>query len=605
MQEEEEMIQVAFDGKHSADNAGIDMPGRKGGFLLSFENITKDIVVNKEKKTILHPLSGSIAPGQCCCLMGPSGSGKTTLLDTLAGRYLTGVSGSVFVDGVPWVKSMKRMTAYVLQEDVFFTHLTVREQLEYTAMLRLEGTPASKRAETHKVMEQLNILKCADTKIEAISGGEKKRVNIGTELLTDPRLVFLDEPTSGLDSTAALALANTLRKLATELGKTVLTSIHQPSSAVFHSFDKLVLLVDGHCVYFGAPGKVVDYFAQHGFICANNNNPADFVLDTVSQPNAKGVMVQAYRPSPDPFPHRELTRKNTAFADAEKAPRWPTGWCQQFRVLYRRSFKHGAANFFTLVNFIQSVALALVVGAVYYQMPNNETHFSDRVSFLFFIMVFWPLTILFGSMMAFPFERPIINKERNSGSYRLSAYFVAKSVAELPLVLGLPLIFYVIAYFMAGLRAGGFLGFLVGQVLSLLAAESVGLFLGIAFSDLKTAVVIATVTQMFQMLVGGFFVQVLPSWLAWASFLSPFTHSLNVCMFFEFSDDVRVACDQNGAVIPMCAGRDFVTGAEIREWQETGDLEMPFLIIAAYFLIFRTAAYLALRFLKHNTTGRA
>jgi ABC-type multidrug transport system ATPase subunit len=142
--------------------------------------------------------------------MGPSGSGKTSLLDVLSGRSAYD-SGTLTLNGevldTKSMKKFKKQIAYVKQDDLFFGHLTVRDQLTYTALLRMPSswTKQQKLAKVESVINELRLNKCVDSPIFAVSGGERKRVNIGTELLTNPALVILDEPTSGLDSTSAVA----------------------------------------------------------------------------------------------------------------------------------------------------------------------------------------------------------------------------------------------------------------------------------------------------------------------------------------------------------------------------------------------------------------
>ena len=176
---------------------------------------------------------------------------------------------------------MKKRVAYVKQDDIFFGHLTVRDQLTYTALLRLPSTmpKCQKIDEVDRTIRRLRLTKCADTSINMISGGERKRVNIGSELLTDPAIIMLDEPTSGLDRTSAVGLMNILHELATNEGKTIITSIHQPSSAVFFAFDKLMLLSDGHVVYFGTPRGSLEHVAKLGLECPPGYNAADHHMD--------------------------------------------------------------------------------------------------------------------------------------------------------------------------------------------------------------------------------------------------------------------------------------------------------------------------------------
>lgn len=152
-------------------------------------------------KTILNQVSGCAEPGQVLCMMGPSGSGKTSLLNCLSGRT-TYESGTITVNGRPLTsntmkKRVMAQIAYVKQADIFFTDLTVRDQLGYTAFLRLPQawTTTRKLDEVERIIKLLRLTKVADSKICMLSGGEKKRVNIGTELLTDPSCLLLDEPT--------------------------------------------------------------------------------------------------------------------------------------------------------------------------------------------------------------------------------------------------------------------------------------------------------------------------------------------------------------------------------------------------------------------------
>ncbi len=246
---------------------------------------TSAVPASTTTRTILDRVSGTANPGEVLALMGPSGSGKTSILDVLSGRSSHDGTGGITLDGIPvdgrLMKKMKKRVAYVKQDDIFFGHLTVRDQLTYTALLRLPSAmpKCDKIDEVNRTIRRLRLSRCADTPINMISGGERKRVNIGSELLTDPSIILLDEPTSGLDSTSAVGLINILRELATIEGKTIITSIHQPSSAVFFGFDRLMLLSDGHVVYFGTPRGSLVHVAALGMECPPGYNAADHHMD--------------------------------------------------------------------------------------------------------------------------------------------------------------------------------------------------------------------------------------------------------------------------------------------------------------------------------------
>ncbi|RZR96590.1 hypothetical protein BHM03_00025633 [Ensete ventricosum] len=240
------------------------------------------------EKTILNGITGVVCPGEMLAMLGPSGSGKTTLLTALGGRLGGKLSGKITYNGHPFSGAIKRRTGFVAQDDVLYPHLTVTETLTFTALLRLPGTltRAEKAHQAQQVISELGLTRVAHSMIggargvRGVSGGERKRVSIGLELLVDPSLLLLDEPTSGLDSTTAARIVGTLKRLAAEKGRTVVTTIHQPSSRLYRMFDKLVLLSEGSAIYYGRAAAAVDYFAMVGFASPIDGvNPADLLLD--------------------------------------------------------------------------------------------------------------------------------------------------------------------------------------------------------------------------------------------------------------------------------------------------------------------------------------
>ncbi|CAF4139106.1 unnamed protein product, partial [Adineta steineri] len=394
---------------------------------VTYHNVTKVINVpakmidpsSKERfiqRTLLDSISGQIHPQQVVALMGPSGCGKTTLLNTLAGRAMNGVSGDIWFNNQRYDKGMKRKLAYVLQQDLFFEPLTVKQQLTYTALLRLPNhlSRKDKLAQVEQIIDQLRIRKCANTPIMLVSGGEKKRVNIGTELLTNPSVIFLDEPTSGLDSTSAVALVEVLHELAMA-GKTVITSIHQPSSQIFQSFDQLILLADGKTIFMGKPSNALAYFGTMGHQSPAQYNPADYVMDLVNQDmKIREELKEAYlqnrmiegQPRPSNIGTQYLVAEpsgkesdltnpdNVNLIPDKHEGKWPIGFLAQMLILFSRSFRLTGKAQFTILNFGQALSLAVVCGLCWLQMDYNESTIPDRSSFMFFLMTFWPLQTL-------------------------------------------------------------------------------------------------------------------------------------------------------------------------------------------------------------------
>lgn len=259
------------------------------GYSIKVTNSKSSCFVTSEPKTsrtILNGVTGIAKPGELLAMLGPSGSGKTTLLTALAGRLPGKITGIMTYNGHPFSSYIKRKTGFVTQDDVLYPHLTVGETLTYAAMLRLpkELTGHEKVEQAEMVMAELGLLARRDSMIggpllRGVSGGERKRVSIGQELLVNPSLLLLDEPTSGLDSTTAQRIVATLRGLALG-GRTVVTTIHQPSTRLYQMFDKVLVLLDGTPIYSGRANQAMDYFGSIGYVPGYNYvNPADFLLD--------------------------------------------------------------------------------------------------------------------------------------------------------------------------------------------------------------------------------------------------------------------------------------------------------------------------------------
>uniref|UniRef100_A0A7S1ZE51 ABC transporter domain-containing protein n=1 Tax=Trieres chinensis TaxID=1514140 RepID=A0A7S1ZE51_TRICV len=660
------------------------------------------------QKVILNEVSGEARPGEVLALMGPSGSGKTSLLDALSGRsaYET---GTYTVDSYPVIgsvkKDLKRKIAYIKQADIFFGHLTVRDQLTYTALLRLPGklSRSEKMEEVERILVTLRLTKCAETPIMMVSGGERKRVNIGTELLTDPSVVMLDEPTSGLDSTSAVALLRILMDLGRKHGKTVVTSIHQPSSAVFQSFDRLMLLADGCVVYFGTPRDSLSYLTSAGYECPPGYNAADHWMDLLVVDSAlendtmhsanlieegddakegakeeeeapagvsgsktedededgaaaadkhkaleKGISIrdrfdrrksmerrrssliletknQRARASTGPGSKAALIRlwdndasaesidKSQAEAEAnminedtnagdevtgDDEPKYNTSWLTQYIVLMHRAMKNSRSAIFTPLNFVKSVCLGLMTGLLWFQMEYTERTVMDRASFFFFTMMYWVFDAMFNSVMTFPQERAIIYKERASGTYHLSSFFMAKTTSEAPTRLILPVVYMVISYWMAGANPsfGAFVGTTGCCLLCVLAGESMGLLVGTTIMDWEKSMVVMVIFSLTLVLGGGYYVDNIPAFLVWIPYISPFKYAYDASQLIVF--DRPVPCDGSGVMEVVCAKSEtgYVTLEELRTFLGVhGTVGYNVGLLLVVFALPRYLAFLALK----------
>ncbi|WFD44377.1 hypothetical protein MPSI1_003045 [Malassezia psittaci] len=282
--------------------------------IFSWEHINYDVMIKGNPRRLLNDVSGFVAPGKMTALMGESGAGKTTLLNVLAQRTDVGVvHGDLKVDGRPPPRSFQADTGYCQQQDVHLAQTTVREALQFSALLRQSReTPMEERlAYVEQVIELLEMESFAEAIVGEVAEGlnveQRKRLTIGVELAAKPSLLlFLDEPTSGLDAQAAWSIVRFLKKLASE-GQAILCTIHQPSGELFNQFDRLLLLQKGgKTVYFGELGQnsmtLVNYFEERsGVKCDEDANPAEYILDVIgagATATTDKDWFQLYRESP-------------------------------------------------------------------------------------------------------------------------------------------------------------------------------------------------------------------------------------------------------------------------------------------------------------------
>lgn len=267
---------------------------------------------SSSSKVLLNEVSGAARDGEILAVMGPSGSGKSTLIDALAQRIARdSLRGSLTLNGeAVSARLLRSISAYVMQDDLLFPMLTVHETLMFAADVRLPASQhsrAKKRARVAALLEQLGLARVAHTIIgdeghRGVSGGERRRVSIGIDIVHDPLLLFLDEPTSGLDSTSAYMVVRTLQRIA-HSGSIVILSIHQPSYRILGLLDRLILLAHGHKIYGGPPADIGGFFAEFGRPIPAHENSTEFALDLIAElqqqqgPGAGGIkpLVEFYK----------------------------------------------------------------------------------------------------------------------------------------------------------------------------------------------------------------------------------------------------------------------------------------------------------------------
>ncbi|PHH82757.1 hypothetical protein CDD82_4922 [Ophiocordyceps australis] len=404
--------------------------------IFTWKNLCYTVKTPTGDRLLLDNVQGWVKPGMLTALMGSSGAGKTTLLDVLAQRKTDGtIRGSIMVDGRPLPVSFQRSAGYCEQLDVHESYATVREALEFSALLRQSrDTP---RAE----------------KLAYVGAGlsveQRKRVTIGVELVSKPSiLIFLDEPTSGLDGQSAYHTVRFLRKLAA-VGQAVLVTIHQPSAQLFAQFDTLLLLAKGgKTVYFGDIGDealtIRNYFGRYGAPCPAEANPAEHMIDVVSGTLSQGKnWSDVWLASPE---YAAMTQElDDMIADAAAKPPGTVDDGHEFATSLWEQMK--------LVTHRNNVSLYRNVGYL-----NNK--FALHIfSALFNGFSFWMIGDSVGDLQLklftifnFIFRRDIFEtREKKSKMYSWVAFVTGLIVSEIPYLLICGVLYFVCWYYTVGL----------------------------------------------------------------------------------------------------------------------------------------------------------
>uniref|UniRef100_A0A8C1BXR2 ATP-binding cassette, sub-family G (WHITE), member 2c n=1 Tax=Cyprinus carpio carpio TaxID=630221 RepID=A0A8C1BXR2_CYPCA len=575
--------EVALNAQPSTDKEETMPCFQTPGPTLTFHNLRYSI---KERlgmfsmqwveKDILKDVSGIMNPGMNA-IMGPTGSGKTSLLDVIAGRKdPRGLkSGQVLVDNTIVTSDLRLCSAYVVQNDILMGTLTVRENLAFSANLRLsrkEYSSADKQMRVDSVIQELGLNDCADTKIgtmflRGVSGGEKKRCSIGMELITAPSLLFLDEPTTGLDANTANSIMELLQKLSKK-GKTVIFSIHQPRYSIFSQFDHLTLINKGEITYAGAANRAISYFEDLGYKCEPFNNPADFFLDVtngtvlpqihnnksekcsnsdemVENDNPLAVI---YRKSPNFLNVKDrLTHISDALdPEVTKGDRvgYATPFYYQLMLVSGRTIRNILRNPQTsYAQLFLNIFFGILVGLIYYQIPHTLPEALQNRTGAFFFLV---INMVFGNLSAvelFISERVLFIHENSSGFYRTSVYFLSKVFADLLPNRILPVfIFSAIPYFMMGLKPDVEVFFLYCVTLSMvsLSAVSLAFLVSASVGSFAMANILIALPYVVMMVFGGFLVNLnsMLSWMSWLKWASIFRYGYNALAIIELKGQV-------------------------------------------------------------------
>ncbi|RLN21452.1 hypothetical protein BBJ28_00021442 [Nothophytophthora sp. Chile5] len=579
---------------------------------------------------LLQGVSGFARPGTMTALMGSSGAGKTTLMDVIAGRKTGGkIRGKILLNGHPATDlAVRRCTGYCEQMDIHSESATIREAITFSALLRQDASVSTeeKMESVEECIELLELGPIADKIIRGSSTEQMKRLTIGVEMAAQPSILFMDEPTSGLDARSAKLIMNGVRKIANS-GRTIVCTIHQPSSEVFNFFDSLLLLRrGGRTVFFGELGKessaLIDYFQvapgvapiQPGY------NPATWMLECIGAGVGGGagggldfaehfsasdqkVLLEknldqdgVLRPSAD-LPALKFTQQfaSSSFVQFEQL-------CRRFFHMYWRT------PTYNLTRLMISVILGAVFGIIYQGTDYSTfTGANAGVGLIFISTVFLGI-IGFNSVMPVAAEeRTAFYRERASETYSALWYFVAGTLVEIPYVFLSTLGFTIIFFPSIGLTGSvTFVYYWLVVSLNALLFVYFGQLLVFALPSVAVASILgALMTSMF-MLFAGFNPPAgnIPLGYKWIYYISPPTYSIAILVALVFADcpdgsSDAISCQKLKGAPPMFGDVTLKQYIEAVFNMKHDHIVRNVLILCCLIAAFRFLALLSLRYVNH------
>ncbi|KAJ5340242.1 hypothetical protein N7541_009366 [Penicillium brevicompactum] len=524
----------------------LDLEQNNGGqFLMnhtvqrySWKGLTVTVKDHETKKArdLITEISGDVHQGEFVALMGPSGCGKTTLLNVLARRTAAAratVFGETYVNGDKVdSKTFGRITSYVEQEDALIGSLTVRETLKFAADLSLPSevvhSTISKSERIDRIralLEAFGIQNQAETLVgtpirKGISGGQKRRVSVASQLITCPKILFLDEPTSGLDSTASYEVMSYAKELARSNNLLIIASIHQPSTSTFELFDKLFLLSAGKICYGGPVANVRNYFNGIGFPVPVSTNPAEFLLDIISADfgNSGGRAVERVRKIQSAW--AESGDANVVAKQVEEQARLAQKAHLSSEVLSRpgplritaallhRSFIKSYRDVVAYgIRIVMYLGLAIMMGTVWLRLHTTQDYIQPFINAIFFGSAFMSFMAV-AYVPAFLEDRANFVKERANGLYGATPFMVSNFIIGLPFLFLISLLFSIVSYWLSNFTptADAFFTWVMWIFLDLVAAESLVVFVTAIFPNFVISLALVAFANGLWMSVGGFLV---------------------------------------------------------------------------------------------------
>ncbi|XP_034180185.1 ATP-binding cassette sub-family G member 4 isoform X1 [Osmia lignaria lignaria] len=504
---------------HLRDNENFVNPqGRPVSQMhVEFDDLSYSICYSKGKrKKIMENVTGCFRPERLTTIVGPSGAGKTTLLRIISTLKSSNVQGSITVNGAEWNGgAFRKQSCYLPQEFALSPLLTTRETLYIAARLKMRGN-LDRRAFcliVTEIAESLNLTNCLDTMVEDLSGGERKRLAIGVEIITRPSVLLLDEPTSGLDSTSSYQVICLLHKIARG-GCTVVCAIHQPSSRMISQFDDLLVLHKGRSYYCGKWDDVLSTFNDAGYTCPQFYNISEFVLEVVTKERG-GDLNSLYKINREKYlqwkTHIQKPKDVTTATKLEclnNKSKQSRIWQEQKILFLRAMICIKRDNTLTKLRFAAHLVVGFLLGVVFYNSGIAANRVNSNIACIFFILLFLYFSNSMPAVQIFPIEAAVFVREYLNNWYHLRSYYFVKVISDLPLQILNPSTFIAIAYYMTGqpMESHRFFRTWLICVLTTILGQSSGMLVGVTFNT-NLGVFLIPAVNMPIILFAGFFLK--------------------------------------------------------------------------------------------------
>ncbi|KAG9249172.1 ABC transporter-like protein [Calycina marina] len=579
-------------------------------------------------KTILNPITTTFKGGLLNVIMGPSGSGKTSLLNAMALRLRNSAgtqykkSGAIHYNGAtPFDTIIRSVCSYVCHDDdALLSSLTVRETLYFAASLRLPAymTIDEKKQQAEKVLRQLGLKDCANNLIgsdivKGISGGEKRRVSIAVQILTDPQVLLLDEPTSGLDAFTASSIMEVLFKVAQE-GRTIILTIHQSRSDLFKDFGNVLLARGGSPVYTGKASDMLPHFDKLGFPCPTTTNPADFVLDLITidlqyhdREEMPRTRVQTLIESHSSNDHSTTTASNetpSTHGYLGGLTKQQSPFIVAYPILVHRAFINSRRQPpLIIARTMQVTGLAIILTLFFAPLKNDYFAVQNRLGFIQEFCAFYFVGML-QNVAVYPGEKDVFYRENDDGAYGVEAFLAQYLTLEVPFEIITSFLFAILVDLAAGLPKTTQMFFVCffNCFCIVSCGESLGIIFNTIFDHTGFAVNLTSVFLSVATFMSGIMSINMPGFLQGVNYLSPLGYAMRNMAPYSLRDIMFTCIDEQRLANRKCPITNGMEALELYNLNKNPALNLMALGLCT--VVYRLLAFATLKARRHHRGDR-